>query len=67
MIKIIKIKDNKDGSALLTFEYGEDFKDLVKKHYNKKRFTKKLAKRFILEAIIYTLKEYTKKWNKIKD
>ena len=52
MIKIIKVIDNPDGSANIEFEI--DTKTLypfLKRVYNVKRGSKKLVRKFILEAI----------------
>lgn len=56
MIKIIKIKENKDGSADITFTYGKKFKEFLKTSYNLKKVTKKDVDKFVKEAIIYAIK-----------
>lgn len=50
-IRITKIRKNKDGSETVYFEYNNKLKETVKKYYNKKRITKKLVNKFIIEAL----------------
>jgi hypothetical protein len=61
MVKLVKIKELKDGSAIATFDYDEDFKDLVKKTYNLKRFSKKKAEKLILVALEDSINSRKKK------
>ena len=56
MIKIIKTKENKDGSLNVELEYKEEFKKFLKGIYKKKRFSKALVKKFVLEALKYSVK-----------
>lgn len=49
-MKVLKIKENKDGSAVYTFGITNEEKNLIKGFYNKKRFSNKLFKAFMLEA-----------------
>jgi hypothetical protein len=57
MVKLVEIKELEDGSAIATFDYDEDFKKLVKKTYNLKRFSKKKAEKLILSALEDAIKE----------
>lgn len=56
-IKVIEVKEREDGSADVTFEVSDDFKELVKKEYPKKRITKKLVGEFILKLLEQAEKE----------
>lgn len=51
LLKIKKIKEQKDGSALVDIDYGKEFSDLVKKLYNRKRCTKKLIERAVNDGL----------------
>ena len=51
MIKVIKTKENKDGSLNVEVEYKKEFKEFLKETYKKKRFSKGLVKKFVLEAL----------------
>jgi len=63
LIKIGEFKEQKDGSALVTVDYDKDFSNLVKKIYKKKRATKKLMERAILDG----LKNYIKLQEKFNE
>jgi len=60
-IKVLKIKGNADGSANIDLEYPKKLETIIKKHYNKTRFTKKLMQRFIIEGIKNYIKFYEEK------
>ena len=55
-VKIIKIKENKDGSADFEIEYEKDLELLITKRYGKK-FTSKLLERAIIEGLENYLKK----------
>lgn len=59
--QIIKIEENKDGSATLYAEYDKRFEDIVKTSYGKKRCSKKLVSQFILRAIKDGIKQEMRK------
>ena len=59
-INVLDIIDNDDGSADLIIEYSKEFPKMVREHYGKKRCTKKLIQKFILEG----LENYIKTENK---
>lgn len=56
-IKIIKIKENKDGSAIFEIEYDKKLENMILKIYSKKKFTQKLLQRAIIEGCENYLKE----------
>jgi hypothetical protein len=60
-ITILNIIKNKDGSETWEIEYDRKTRDFIKKHYKRKRMTKKLLQKFIIEALEhYSEKEPTK-------
>ncbi len=77
-MKVLKITDNPDGSATLDCEITNTEKDLMKRIYNRKRFTSALLGRALEDAITMaerrnilksgsyiTKDEYAKKMRKI--
>lgn len=58
IMRVVKVKKNKDGSANITFAFGEDTRKMLRKFYNRKRVTHKLFKKAILEAIENYIKEH---------
>ena len=58
-IKVTKIKENKDGSANITFVYDKMFANLVKEHYGKKRLSKKMITKYVKEAMEYTILQHS--------
>jgi len=50
-VKISSIKERKDGSADVTVEYDDVFKNTVKKLCGYKRLTGKRLQKFIIEAL----------------
>jgi hypothetical protein len=56
-IKVVKIKENKNGSALFDIEYPKKLEDMICKYFNKSKFTKKLLQRAIIEGLENYLKE----------
>jgi hypothetical protein len=56
-MKILKLKEQKDGSALLTVGYTKEEAIFIKKYYNKKKVTAKLLQRFVCEGLENYLKE----------
>jgi len=53
ILKILKITDKPDGSALIDFEFDkEKLYPIIKKVYSKKRASKKLVGKFVREALI---------------
>ena len=60
-IRVTKIKNMKDGSAKIDFEYGSDFKKAVKGYYNLRKVTKSAINAFIKEALVnYLANEFSK-------
>jgi len=55
-MKILKIKDNKDGSADVTYEF--DNKELALFKYSAKIKHKKFDKKFIKDSILKSIKQY---------
>ena len=61
LFQITKVKENKDGSAVLYIEYDKRFEEVVKISYNKKKCSKKLVSQFVLRAIKNGIKRDRKK------
>ena len=59
-MKVIKIKENKDGSATIDCEITNSEKELFKKIYNKKRFSSKLITKALIEGISLMVKRRKK-------
>jgi hypothetical protein len=55
-MKILKIKNCKDGGAILDIEYTLEEAELMKKHYNKKKITPKLLQKAVIEGLENYLK-----------
>ena len=51
-MKVIKCKENKDGSLKVTIDITESEKRAIRKVYGAKRLTKKLFRTFIIDAAI---------------
>lgn len=51
VIEINNIKENKDGSATLDISFDKEVETLIKKYYNKKKCTKKLVEKFVIEGL----------------
>ncbi len=58
IMRIVKVKENKDGSASVTFEFGELTRRILRKHYKRKRVTQKLFKKAVLEGIENYIKKH---------
>lgn len=56
LLKVLEINESNDGPADCKVEYGEEFKNLAKSIYKRKRFTKKLMKKAILDGLAHCLK-----------
>lgn len=56
-VRFTKIKERKDGSANVTVEYDDTFKNLVKKLYGFKRLTAKRLEKVIIDALKAGIKE----------
>lgn len=72
-VNMIEEKKHKNGDVTFSFDIDKEFKNAIKKKYNKKRFTEKLGKLFIIqvlqEILIEDLEEKIakmRKLNKIK-
>lgn len=50
-LKVLEIKDNPDGSALVTFEVSDEFKAWFLKYFKLKRWSNKKFEKFVLNAI----------------
>lgn len=50
-LEVINIIDNPDGSANLELEYDKKLETFIKKFYNRKRFSKKLLQKFVIEGL----------------
>jgi len=55
--EVLSVTPNKDGTATIRFNVSDKVKKSVKDLYNKKRFTKKLWKQFVIEAIMNSVKD----------
>jgi len=67
-MKIIKIKDNKDGSVNVTYEF--DNKELALLRFSAKIKHKKFDKKFIKDSILKAIEQYIiemEKWNDYKN
>ena len=51
LINLVKEKEHKNGDITFTFDIDEDLKKAVKLKYNKKRYSDKLGKKFIIESL----------------
>jgi len=51
IVKICDVKEQKNGSAILTIEYGSKFERFIKEYYQKKKCTKNLIEKFITNTI----------------
>lgn len=57
-------EEHEDGSATLTVEYDKEFRAALRDIYNRKRCTKKLVKKFVMDGIDNAIENYTKgEWN----
>lgn len=59
-IKLIRVKEHKDGSATYELEYDSKFKKSLKKSLGIKRLTKKKVAKVITEGLINLAKEIVK-------
>ncbi len=50
-MKILDIKEHKDGSATLVYEITEVEKTLLKRVYKRKRFTPNLLRKALIDAV----------------
>jgi hypothetical protein len=50
-VKVVDVQDLPDGSAKVTFEADDEFKEGFKKHYGLKRWSNKKFNSFLQEAI----------------
>jgi len=66
MIRITKIKDNPDGSATIDINYDIRLHKIIRKHYKKKRCSKKMVGQFILEGLTNTMNRDAKQLLKEK-
>lgn len=64
MFKILETKENKNGSLDIKVEYTNETKTFLKEIYKKKKFSKSLVKKFVLESIHYKIDN--SKYNKTK-
>jgi len=65
-MKVLKIKEHKDGSATIGFEITTAEKNLLKRVYNVKRFTSTLLKRVLVDAVNQRVVSYGKDKNNSK-
>lgn len=56
-IKLIKETTHKNGDVTYTYNIDKEFKNIIKKKYNKKRYTSKLGNRFMIEALYNRLQK----------
>lgn len=50
-LNLVELKEQKDGSAIATFDYDKEFVDTIKLIYKRKRATKALIKKAILDGL----------------
>ena len=50
-MKVLKITENKDGSATINYEITKAEKELIKRVYKRKRFTPALLRRILIDAV----------------
>ena len=60
-LNVVDIKEHKDGSATVDIEYDKEVADFVKKYYQRKRLSKKLMERFVIEGLTNYLEQEEKK------
>ena len=60
-MKVLKIKEQKDGSAIMTYELSGDERKLFKKVIGKERLTDKDINKVVLKAIKGGIKQQEKK------
>ena len=48
---IIAIQENKDGSDQITFDLSKDIEELIMKYYKRKKFTREIFQKFIMESL----------------
>lgn len=60
-LNVVDIKEHKDGSATVDIEYDKEVADFVKKYYKRKRLSKKLMERFVIEGLTNYLEQEEKK------
>ena len=59
-IKVIDIKEEKDGSAILTVDIDNEAENFIKAHYCRKRWSNKIGEQFILEGLTNAIKQLGK-------
>ena len=62
-MKVLKIKEHKDGGATIDFEITTAEKNLLKRMYKVKRFTPTLLKKVLVDAINQRMANYGKEKN----
>jgi hypothetical protein len=60
-ININKVTEQKDGSALLDISYDKELENFVKTYYKKKRITKSLMEKFVIEGLTNYMEKYNDK------
>ena len=50
-LEVLSVEDQPDGSAIITFDLTDEFKDWFKSYHNIKRFSQKRFEKFILEGL----------------
>ena len=51
VIEVVKIKENKNGTANVTFEYNKIFEENLRKSLGLKKITKNIIRKTILDAL----------------
>ena len=51
VIEVVKIKENKNGTANVTFEYNKIFEENLRKSLGLKKITKNIIKKTVLDAL----------------
>ena len=66
-IKVVDIVDNADGSASVTFEADDEFKDWFKKKHNLKKWSEKRFNKFLQDAIDHMAAQLKEEQNAIAE
>ncbi len=62
-MKVLKIKEHKDGGATIDFEITMAEKNLLKRVYKVKRFTSTLLRKVLVDAVNQRVANYGKNKN----
>lgn len=60
-MRVLKIKENKDGSAIIDYEVTKTDQELIKRIIGVKRLTKKRINKFVKDGLTKTIHREAKK------